>query len=235
MAAAAVFSGIAHAEGNGRGVVSGTVQDAQGKPLEGVRVWIKPSITTGLVQARTGPDGRYEAQGLLMIPYNSYAWYRTTYRDRNLCLRVAPEALNQYDSFVPSDGAVRNFKLRISGLIDDRDNIYYGGEARVFFEGISGGSTVEVKFEPLGPLADGSVGKTVVRTPKDMMIEDIPVGAYRVTAQVTEAGGRKRPARLSRKSNDALASTETTMEWESKDSCVGSFGNGLDRAYLYIR
>src|SRR5689334_21495965 len=125
VAAAAAFSGIAHAESNTRGVVSGVVQDAQGKPLEGVRIWVKPSLTTGLVQARTGPDGRYQAQGLLMIPYNTYAWYKTTYRDKDLCLRVAPEAVNQYDSFVPADGAVRNFKLRISGLIDDRDNIYY--------------------------------------------------------------------------------------------------------------
>src|SRR5581483_4564016 len=165
VAAGAMFLGVAQAAGNGGGVVSGVVQDAQGKPLEGVRIWIKPSVTTGLVQVRTGPDGRYRAQGLLMIPYNTYAWYRTTYRDKNLCLRVAPEAVNQYDSFVPTDGAERNFKLRISGLIDDRDNIYYGGEVRVFYEGVANGSTVEVKFEPLGPLADGSAGKTLVRTP----------------------------------------------------------------------
>jgi len=24
------------------------------------------------------------------------------------------------------------------------------------------------------------------------------------------------------------------VEWQSKDSCIGSFGNGLDREYLYI-
>src|SRR5581483_6145465 len=114
VAAGAMFLGVAQAAGNGGGVVSGVVQDAQGKPLEGVRVWIKPSVTTGLVEVRTGPDGRYRAQGLLMMPYNAYAWYRTTYRDKNVCLRVAPESVNQYDSFVPTDGAVRNFKLRIS-------------------------------------------------------------------------------------------------------------------------
>ena len=232
---AALFTGIAHTADNPREVVSGVVQDAGGKPLPGVRIWVKPSLTTGLVEIRTGPDGRYQAQGLLMIPYNTYAWYRTSYRDKNLCLRVAPEAVNQYDSFVPTDGAVRNFKLRISGLIDDRDNIYYGGEVRVFYEGLPRNSAVEVKFEPLGPLADGSTGTTVVRTPKDMMLEDIPVGAYRVTAQVTKPGGKKRPARLSRKGNDDSASTETSIEWESKDSCIGSFGNGLDRTYLYIR
>ncbi len=40
-----------------RGSVSGLVLDGQGKPIEGARIWIKPSITTGLVQAHSGEDG----------------------------------------------------------------------------------------------------------------------------------------------------------------------------------
>jgi hypothetical protein len=232
---AALLCGAAMGAENSRGTVSGVVLDGQGKPLEGVRIWVKPSLTTGLVQARTAEDGRYRAEGLLTIPYNAFAWYKTTYRDKTLCLRVAPAKVNQYDSFLPTDGAVRDFKLRIAGPIDDRDDIYYGGQVRVFYQGIGRDASVEVKFEPLGPLADGSTGKTLVRTPKDMMIEDVPVGGYRVTAQITEANGRTRPARLSRKNHDAGVAPEVTMEWESKDSCIGSFGNGLDRAYLYIQ
>jgi hypothetical protein len=233
-AAATLLLGVALAETGARGVVSGVVTDANGKPLEGVRIWIKPSITTGLVQARTGEDGRYKAEGLLNIPYNTFAWYKMTYRDKNLCMRVAPAALNQYDSFVPTDGATRNFKLRIAGPIDDRDGIFYGGDLRVFYTNISREATVDVKFEPLGPLADGSTGKTLVRNPKDMMISDIPVGGYRVTAQITDHG-QKRTARLSRKNFDPNPVGEVTVEWESKDSCIGSFGNGLDREYLYIQ
>ena len=226
---------MAFAEGGTRGSVSGTVLDGQGKPIEGARIWVKPSLTTGLVQTRTDETGRYKADGLLQIPYNTFAWYKTTYRDKTICMRVAPATLNQYDSFVPTDGVVRNFRLRISGPIDDRGDIYYGGELRVFYQEIPRDAVVEVKFEPLGPLADGSTGKTLVRTPKDMMIDDVPVGAYRVTAQVTEASGRKRSARLSRKNFDNNPTPDVTVEWESKDSCIGSFGNGLDRAYLYIR
>jgi hypothetical protein len=196
---------------------------------------MRASLTTGLVQARTHENGRYKAEGLLQIPYNTYAWYKTTYQDKTLCMRVAPATLNQYDSFVPTDGVVRNFRLRISGPIDDRGDIYYGAELHVFYQELPRDATVQVKFEPLGPLADGTTGKTLVRTPKDMMIADIPVGAYRVTAEVTDATGRRRPARLSRKNFDNNPAPEVTVEWESKDSCIGSFGNGLDRAYLYIR
>jgi len=232
---ALLLIGVAFADEATRGTVSGSVLDAQGKPIEGARLWIKPALTTGLVQARTGPDGRYKAEGLLNIPYNTFSWYKMTYRDKTLCMRVAPVALNQYDSFVPKDGVTRNFKLRISGQIDDRSDTYYGGQIRVFVQEIPRDSTIAVTFEPLGPLADGSTGKTIVRTPKDMMIEDIPVGAYRVTAQVQEPSGRKRVARLSRKSFTTDVASEAIVEWESKDSCVGSFGSGLDRLFLYIQ
>ena len=232
--AAALLWSTAFAEGLTRGSVSGVVLDGQGKPIEGARIWVKPSLTTGLVQVRTREDGRYHAEGLLNIPYNTYAWYKTTYREKTLCMRVAPMALNQYDSFVPTDGVTRNFKLKTSGVIDDRENIYYGGDLRVFYQGISRDANVDVKFEPLGPLADGSMGKTLTRSPKDMMISDVPVGAYRVTAVVTDASGRKRAARLSRKNFDNNPTLEVTVEWQSKDSCIGSFGNGLDREYLYI-
>jgi hypothetical protein len=234
--ASATLLGVAFGEGpSSRGVVTGVVLDGQGKPIEGARIWVKPALTTGLVQARTGEDGRYKAEGLLNIPYNTFAWYKTTYRDKNLCMRVAPATINQYDSFVPTDGATRNFKLRISGAIDDRGDFYYGGQLRILYQEIARNATVEVKFEPLGPLADGSIGKTLIRTPKDMMIDDVPVGAYRVTAQVTEVGGRRRMARLSRKNFGIDVASEVTVEWESKDSCIGSFGNGLDREYLYIQ
>jgi hypothetical protein len=226
---------LGRADSAAPGTVNGIVTDAQGKPLEGVRMWIKPALTTGLVQARTGPDGRYRTEGLLNIPYNTFAWYKMTYRDKTLCMRVAPVSVNQYDSFVPKDGVVRNFKFRISGPIDDRGDTYYGGQIRVFIQEIPRDSVIQVKFEPLGPLADGSTGQALVKTVKDMMIEDVPVGAYRATAQIQEPNGRKRNARLSRKGFSSDVAPEAIVEWESKDSCIGSFGNGLDRIYLYIQ
>jgi hypothetical protein len=233
--AAALLASAALAENPTRGTVTGVVLDGQGKPIEGARIWVKPSLTTGLVETRTGEDGRYRASGLINIPYNTYAWTKMTYRDKTVCMRVAPASLTQYDSFVPTDGVVRNFKLRTSGPIDDRGDIYYGGDLRIFYQEIPRDATIEVKFEPLGPLVDGSVGNVVVRQPKDMMIQDIPVGAFRVTAQVTDVSGRKRQGRLSRKNFDNNPTPEVTVDWESKDSCIGSFGNGLDRQYLYIR
>lgn len=234
IAAASLMMSAAFAADMTGGSVHGTVVDSQGKPIEGARIWVKPSLTTGLVETRTDEKGQYKAEGLLKIPYNTFAWYKTSYGDHKVCLRVAPEKLAQYDSFVPTDGVTRNFKLKISGPIDDRDGISYGGELRVFYQGISRESKVDVTLEPLGPLADGSIGKTLVRSPKDMMIDDVPVGAYRATAQVTDASGRKRAARVSLKNFDNNPPSQVTVAWESKDSCIGSFGNGLDRSYLYI-
>ena len=229
-----VMAGAFAGEASSRGTVTGVVLDGQGKPIEGARIWVKPSLTTGLVQARTGSDGRYRAEGLLHIPYNTFAWTKLMYREKTVCLRVAPVALSQYDSFVPSTGVSRDFKLRISGPIDDRGDIYYGGKLRVFTQ-LPKGTAVEVTFEPLGHLADGSIGKTLVRAVKDQMIEDIPVGGYRVSAQIVESGSPRRTARVSRKNFDANPGSEVVVEWESKDSCVGSFGNGLDRSYLWIQ
>jgi hypothetical protein len=105
----------------------------------------------------------------------------------------------------------------------------------VFVQDVPRDSAIEVRFEPLGPLADGSTGKTIVRVVKDMMIEDIPVGAYRATARIQEPNGRKRAAQLSRKSFTANVGPDAIVEWESKDSCIGNFGNGLDRIYLYVQ
>src|SRR5258707_873575 len=129
-------------------------------------------------------------------------------------MRVAPVAINQYDSFVPKDGVKRDFKLRISGPIDDRGDMFYGGQLRIIVQEIQRDSVIEVKFEPLGPLADGSTGKTITRVVKDMMIEDIPVGAYRTTAQIQEPSGRRRPARLSRKSFSSNVAADAIVGWE---------------------
>ena len=83
-----MFAGLAYG-----GAVTGVVMDGQGKPIEGARIWVKPSLTTGLVEARTDEKGQYHAEGLIPIPYNTYAWMKTTYREKNLCMRVAPAKL----------------------------------------------------------------------------------------------------------------------------------------------
>lgn len=40
------------------GAVTGTVLDTRGRPIAGAKVWIRPALTTGLVETRTGADGR---------------------------------------------------------------------------------------------------------------------------------------------------------------------------------
>lgn len=236
-AALTVAAGLASAgspENLGPGVVKGRVVDTQGKPIAGAKVWIKPALTTGLVQTRTDANGQYSAEGLITsIPYNVFVWNKFTYNDKDVCMRVAPVSTDQYDSFVPKTGVVRDFKLKLTGPIEDRDDIFYGADLRIL-QNTPG--KVEVTFTPMAPLPDGSAGKPFTRSgERSAMFTNIPLGVYRVTAQTIEANGARHPARVSRTSSDeSTMGPSTVVDWQSKDSCVGNFGSGLDRSYLYI-
>lgn len=236
-AALTLAAGLASAgspESLGPGVVKGRVVDALGKPIAGAKVWIKPALTTGLVQTRTDANGQYSAEGLITtIPYNVFVWSKFTYNDKDVCMRVAPVSTDQYDSFVPKTGVVRDFRLKFTGPVEDRDDVFYGADLRILQNTLN---KVEVTFTPIAPLPDGTTGKPFTRSgERSAMLTNIPLGVYRVTAQMIEANGSRHPVRVSRTSSDeSTMGPSAVVDWQSKDSCVGSFGSGLDRSYLYI-
>jgi protocatechuate 3,4-dioxygenase beta subunit len=57
----------------GAGTVTGQALDAQGKPIAGAKIWVKPVVTTGLYETRTDAGGRYEAIGLPPVGYRVLA------------------------------------------------------------------------------------------------------------------------------------------------------------------
>lgn len=70
------------------------------------------------------------------------------------------------------------------------------------------GEQVELTFVPTGPLIDGSTGEPFTRlvTGRDGdLVKGIPVGPYRLTAEVIQAGGGRLPLELGRTWTGELA------------------------------
>lgn len=219
---------------NEPGVVQGVALDAQGKPLAGVKIWVRPSVTTGLLQATTDAQGRYRVKGPSNLPYNAYAWHTFTYRGKKLCLRLASQDPTDYESFVPERGVVRNFRLQMQGEIPDYSNNFFGGELRLFVPATPEGSKLTFTLIPDGPLVDGSVGKTLNFTISEILLKGIPLGVYKASAAFVDASGNKTPLELSLDGFNGFG-PQATVQWESKDGCVGSSGSGPDRFFLWIR
>ncbi len=219
------------------GTVTGTVVDTQGRPIAGARVWVQPSITTGLVEVRTDANGRYLAQGLVDVPYTAKAWAYVQYGGRQLCLRLGMESPVDYDSFVPTTGAVRNFRWQLTGPIEDlRDlNEHFGGMLRVMNAGYYAGSSIELSFTPTGPRIDGSAvapfTRTITDPARDYDVRDLPAGPYRVTATLLSPDGSRRPLRLGR---DMLAPTGEALDvdWTGDGTCSNT--SGLAWAYAWL-
>jgi hypothetical protein len=215
------------------GLVQGVALGIQGKPVAGATIWVRPSLTTGLLQTTTDAQGRYKVKGISTIPYNAYAWYRQTYRGKNVCLRLAPEQLAGYDSFIPEKGAVKNFKLQITGEIPDNTSAHFGGEFRVFLPATPAGSRVELNLVPDGALLDGSIGQAKKIVLNDVVQSGIPIGVYTTTATLIEANGSRSSLEIS--ADDNSYASRTTLQWQSEGNCVGSTASGTDRAFLWLR
>jgi len=122
------------------GVVSGVALDTRGKPIAGARIWVRPALTTGLLETMTDANGRDEVQGIARIPYRAYAWHQLQYRGKRLCLRLASENPADYDPFVPKEGVTRNFRWQLSGDIAPFSEDKFGADLRVFPPSVQAGS-----------------------------------------------------------------------------------------------
>ena len=220
------------------GTVSGTVLDTQGRPLAGARVWIQPSITTGVVETRTDAGGRYAVSGLPNIPYYAYAWTEVNYEGERFCLRLAMPGARDYDSFTPAEGVVRDFRWQLTGPIEDlrQHDGYFGGEVRLFTEGRFDGR-VELVFAPTGPLVDGSAPAPFTReldVNAGVMVYDVPLGRYEVWAVLVGADGRRTSLRVGTDYADRFeAQTEAaSLGFRPSGSC--SQGSGVARGFLYV-
>ncbi|MBA2668527.1 MAG: carboxypeptidase regulatory-like domain-containing protein, partial [Trueperaceae bacterium] len=217
--------------------VTGTVVDTAGRPIAGARVWIQPSLTTGLVEVRTDANGRYRASSLIDVPYSAKAWTEVEYGGRRLCLRLGMPAPADFDSFVPVQGAVRDFRWQLTGPIEDLRSLdeHFGGMIRVLNAGsfAANGARVELTFTPTGPRIDGSsvaaFTRAIVVGPSTD-VHDLPVGPYRVTAVLLD-GGSRRPIGLASDSF-AQAYDALDVDWTGDGTC--SNRAGYDWVYVWL-
>jgi len=218
--------------------VTGTVVDTQGRPIVGARVRIVPALTTGVVEVRTDANGVYVAEGLLDVPYRARAWTFVEYGGGQMCLRLGMESPVDFDTFVPTQGAVRNFRMQLTGPIEDQREVQgqFGGVLNVFnawpYE--DAGYRIEFTFTPTGPLVDGSLVEPFTRVidpDRATEIHGVPVGPYRIGATLVGSDSSRRALGVA---PDSLAQPTASIDidWTGDGTC--SLGSGVDWAYVYL-
>lgn len=219
--------------------VSGRAVDTQGRPIADARVWIVPSLTSGVVEVRTDADGYYLAEDLLDVPYRARAWTFVEHNGARLCLRLGMESAAAYDSFSASMGAESNFVMQLSGPIGDlRDTQeQFGGVLSVYNQWYyeQPGNSIEFTFTPTGPLIDGSTIEPFTRTidpAGDSIIRGLPLGPYQVGAVLVEADGARRSLTVS---TDGYSEFQPAMplDWTGDGTC--SMTSGADWEYIYLQ
>ncbi len=171
-----------------KGVMKGRVIDSGGQPLAGVEVVAdnRQFYNTNVV-GLTGAKGFYR----LDVRNPVGTWHATAQLKRKLngqsyTFDLHPE--NDAD-FAGVDGGVRNFTWKLSG--ERPDGGRYGSPVIVYASLDNpyyiDTSNLELTLKPVGPLPDGSSGKTIVgkviSTGDGDAVADLPVARYEISAR----------------------------------------------------
>lgn len=177
------------------GYVTGTVRDAQGKPIAGAKILLDNSVFyNAYIHGSTGQDGSYRIKAQPGA-WRAEASIRKAYNGKTYTLEMHPDSLDSFSD----EGAVRNFTWRLEGRSQENEYRYYGGFIQLSkdpgFEGDL--DDVELTLTPDGPLIDGSQGKILRLRPGDhywvdrFQIQDVPIGRYTVRATLNGASGQR--------------------------------------------
>lgn len=182
--------------GNGKaGYVIGTVTDPQGKPLSRATVYIDHTVITGNgPEVSTKTDGSYQVQLLGGIgEWIAKGYMLKQYNNRIYKLLLDPE---NPEPFTAEEKPVRNFQWKLTGHVPDLSlDLYYGGTVEMYrdpnVDGLNDNENIEFTLTPVGPLIDGSAGKTLkVQSAKryNTFLKDIPIGRYKISAVYKPTG-----------------------------------------------
>jgi hypothetical protein len=215
------------------GYVVGTVTDPQGKPLSGATVYIDNTVYQGRgAQVSSSANGTYQVQlvkGLGQWVAKGYVLKQ--YHDRIYKLNLDPEDPN---SFSEEEKPVRNFQWKLTGHQADLSlDLYYGGTVETFRDPNANelwdNENIEFTFTPVGPLIDGSTGKTLTLRFKkryDSFIKDIPIGRYKVSAIYKPTGEALRVCDVFNDS-DYSYSSSVTVDFTGRESATRSNMMGI--------
>lgn len=170
------------------GYLVGQVTDSQEKPLPGATILADNTLLyNSHVETSSDAKGNYRVK----TPTGSYraiAQIKKSYNGKNYTLDLKPD---NTAAFAGDDGAVRNFQWQLTGEDPEQSGRYYGGEVTLdkdIMSELYDVENIEFTFTPVGPLIDGSTGKTLKLKSGEPhsnsygRIPDVPIGRYRITA-----------------------------------------------------
>jgi len=248
----ALLSVTAGAAAQSPNVVEGKVTTVDGKPVAGATIRIAGAVGAARGTSRKAttdangryrisvPPGHYNVDGFADIEYNGQT-YRELWLDRGTatCERVMSDK-----------GIVRNFVLRLSGakrctngFNPDNPADYYGAYISINTDAFPADAAITFTLTLLSPLADGTVGRevTFVRTGQALakgggpigqtgFLHDIPLGRYRIEANVAYTDGTQRGTLLTLQ--DGSGKTASTLDI---DFPANVFGGGIRALNLGVK
>ena len=222
-------------------IVEGTVRTANGQPVRGATIRIAGATGAGrgtTIKATTDANGRYsvkvplghyDVDGFADIEFGGQT-YREILLDRGnaTCERA-----------MSTNGIVRNFTLRLSGAkrcLPGHDpanpNSYNGAYITAMTSDLPDDAVITFTLTPLGPLADGTVGRPLTFTrsgaalrgggrsiAESQFLHDIPLGRYRVAAEVRHANGTREGTTLAL--NDGGDTSGSTLDITFQANVLG--------------
>ncbi|MGD8190640.1 carboxypeptidase-like regulatory domain-containing protein [Brevibacillus ginsengisoli] len=164
-------------------VVKGFLRTAQGKPIPGVTINADNQLFyDSNLGAVTDKNGFYRIQ----LPHLPTTWIMSTSfslpyngKEQKLYLRSDVD-----QPFASSSGAIRNFTLKgVVGHIEINPDFWSFDDSLPQFEM----NDLEVTLTPVGPLFDGSTGKTITTRAMALQtgghgVDKIPLGRYKISA-----------------------------------------------------
>ena len=163
-------------------VVKGTVRDAQGNPLPGVKVYADDTLLyDSNIIGITDENGRYRIElEQINTSWKMSAEHTIPYNGKNFIFKLTPD-IDQ--SLTGNKGAVRDFTWK-----DFYGQIYIYGPLS-FDDGLPefNMTDLEITLTPVGPLLDGSAGKTITKKVGPVQgglgLDEIPIGKYKATVR----------------------------------------------------
>ncbi|MCT1526878.1 hypothetical protein [Sphingobacterium hotanense] len=125
-------------------------------------------------------------------PWRTFAYVDRTYNGQKYTMELFPDGTDAFNE----ERAVRNFTWKLEGDMPWEAGGYYGGFVMLrsgdgFYEDEK---DIELVFTPVGPLIDGSAGRTLtIRYGEDKWqnryeLQGIPIGPYKVKATLKKNG-----------------------------------------------
>lgn len=192
--------------------VYGTVTDAQGNPMVGVKVRaVNPTGTGIFVEGFTNAQGKYSFQISSIGGWNVYAWKNVEYKNQQFYVRLANKD-GDYNPISTNGASVKkDFVWKLTGEIPDRTKNavngtgYFGACMRFVNDNgalpvLTAGTKVTITLKPVAgaKYLDGTnATQTITRSfdingnTTNYYLTDIPGTEYRVTATSEKNGVTK--------------------------------------------